>query len=245
MKKRILLLSQVFPPETNAGANRLESMARILSNEYHVSVVTLKPSNPSPAHYKTHSLEHHDSRLPYKVRRTFAFHPRRGRFLIRALREHVMALVLAAHAVSIPADIVIVSPPSMFLSPVGLVLAKIKRAKFVLDIRDIMWNYAREVTSPSRMMTLGLWALEKYMIFALRQADLVVGVTPGLTKLLVESSVSPDRIVTVPSGISGDLLRVSSTAPNSVSELARPKVTYAGTIGYNQDLKGLLDAACA
>jgi|SRR5215217_193489 len=245
MKKGILLLSQVFPPETNAGAKRLESMAKILSNDYDVSVVTLKPSNPSPAHYKTHSLGHHDSQLPYKVRRTFAFHPRRGKFLIRALREHMMALLLAAHAVSIPADIVVTSPPSMFLGPVGLVLAKLKRAKFVLEIRDITWNYAREVTNPSRMVKLGLWTLEKYMIFVLRQADLVVGVTPGITKLLLESGVSPDTAVTVPNGVSGDLLRIGFTATDGVPELARPRVTYSGSIGYNQDLEGLLDAAYA
>ena len=245
MKKRILLLSQVFPPETNAGANRLESMAEILSNDYDVSVVTLKPSNPSPAHYKTLSLEHYDSQLPYKVRRSFAFHPRRGKFLIRAIREHMMALVLAAHAISIPADIVVTSPPSMFLGPVGLVLAKIKRAKFVLEIRDITWNYAREVTNPSWMVKLGLWALEKYMIFVLRQADLVVGGSSGITKLLLENGVSPDTIVTIPSGISRDLLRVISTVTDSVPEHARLKVTYSGTIGFNQDLGGLLDAAYA
>ena len=73
MKKRILLLSQYFPPETNACANRLESMARILSNDYDVHVVTLKPSNPSPTHYKALPLKPHDSRLPYKVQPSY-FH---------------------------------------------------------------------------------------------------------------------------------------------------------------------------
>jgi colanic acid biosynthesis glycosyl transferase WcaI len=245
MRKRILLISQVFPPETNAGANRLESMARILSNDYDVYIVTLKPSNPSPTQYRTLSLEHYDSQLPYNVRRTIAFHPRRGKFLVRALREHMMALVLGGYALSIPADIVVTSPPSMFLGPVGLVLAKIKRAKFVLEVRDITWNYAREVTNPSWMVKLGLWALEKYMIFVVRQADLVVGGSSGITKLLLENGVASDTIVTIPSGISRDLLRVISTATDSVPELARPKVTYSGTIGYNQDLGGLLDVALA
>jgi colanic acid biosynthesis glycosyl transferase WcaI len=245
MKKRILLLSDFFPPETISGANRLESMARILSNDYDVYVATLKPSKPSPAHYTTLSLEHHDSQLPYNVRRTIAFHPSKGKFLLRALREHMMALVLGGHALSIPADIVVTSLPSMFLSPVGLVLAKIKRAKFVLDVRDITWNYAREVTNPSRMMKLGLWALEKYMILVVRQADLVAGVTPGITKLLVESGVSPEMAITVPNAISGDLLTIGSPANDRIPDQTRPKVTYAGTIGYNQDVGILLDVAYA
>lgn len=243
MKKRILLLSQFFPPETNACANRLESMARILSDDYEVHIVTLKSSDPSPGHYKTLSLEHHDGQLPYKVSRTFAFHPRRGKFLMRALRENLMALGLAAHAVSKPADVVITSVPSMFLGPICLVLARTKRAKFVLDVRDITWNYAKEVTKPSRTMKLGLWALEKYMLFVLRQADLVVGVTTGISKLLVESGVSPEKIVTILNGISKDLLGISSLPTYSSLESARPKVNYSGNIGYAQDVGVLLDAA--
>ena len=245
MKKRILLLSDFLPPETISGANRVESMARILSTDHDVCVVTLKPSKPSPAHYRTLSLEHHDSQLPYNVRRTIAFHPSRGKFLVRALREHMMSLVLGGHALSIPADIVVTSLPSMFLGPVGLVLAKIKRAKFVLDVRDITWNYAREVTNPSRLMKLGLWALEKYMILVVRQADLVFGVTPGITKLLVESGVSPEMAITVPNAISGDLLTIGSPANDRAPDQARSKVTYSGSIGYNQDLGILLEVACA
>jgi colanic acid biosynthesis glycosyl transferase WcaI len=156
-----------------------------------------------------------------------------------------MALVLGGHALWIPADIVVTSLPSMFLGPVGLVLAKIKRAKFVLDVRDITWNYAREITNPSRMMKLGLWALEKYMILVVRQADLVVGVTPGIAKLLVESGASPEMTITVPNAISRDLLKVGFAANDRVPEQARSKVTYSGTIGYNQDVGILLDVAYA
>lgn len=246
MKKRILLLSQyIFPPETNAGAIRVESMARILSNDYDVNIVTLKPSYPSPAHYKTLALEDHDSQLPYNIHRTIAFHPRKGKFLVRALREQMMALVLGGHALWIPADIVVTSLPGMFLGPVCLILAKFKRAKFVLDVRDITWNYAREITNPSRMMKLGLWALEKYMILVVRQADLVVGVTPGITKLLVDSGVSSEMAITVPNAISGDLLKIGFAANDRVPERARSKVTYSGTIGYNQDVGILLDVAYA
>jgi hypothetical protein len=48
MKKRVLLLSRFFPPETYAGANRVGPMADVLSKYYEVCVLTLKPSYPSP-----------------------------------------------------------------------------------------------------------------------------------------------------------------------------------------------------
>lgn len=240
--KRILLLSQVFPPETNAGANRLGSMAHMLSKYYDVHVVTLKPSHPSPSLYEGISLRHHDSTLPYKIRRAFSFHPHKGKLIVRALREHIMAFCLAARAVSVPADIVICSPPSMFLGPVSLIVARAKGARFVWDVRDITWKYARETARSSPIMRFGMWALEKYMLFALFRADLVVGATPGVTRMLIESGLSPRKAITVSNGIIPDLLEVAQKT-NKPSRGGHPIVTYAGLFGYNYNLEPLLDAA--
>src|SRR5918997_3449698 len=115
MKKKVLLLSQIFPPEGNTGANRAGAMADALSKEYDVYVVTLKPSYPSPTAYEGFPTERYDAERPYTVKRTFAFHPHRGGLLVRAFREHLMCLGLTARAMPISADIVVASSPSMFL----------------------------------------------------------------------------------------------------------------------------------
>ena len=72
VRKRLLLLTQFFPPETGAGAHRIGAMAEVLSKHFEVSVVTLKPSYPSPQAYEGISLESHDARYSYGVKRTFA-----------------------------------------------------------------------------------------------------------------------------------------------------------------------------
>ena len=240
--KRILLLSQFFPPETNAAASRLGSMAQVLSKYYDVHVVTLKPSHPSPSLYEGISLKHHDSTLPYKIRRAFSFHPHKGKLIVRALREHIMVSCLAVRAVSIPADIVISSTPSMFLGPVSLIVARAKGARFVWDTRDITWNYVRETARSSPLMRFAMWALEKYMLFALFRADLVVGATPGVTRMLIEGGLSPRKAITVSNGITPELLEVVQKT-NKPSRGERPIVTYAGLFGYNHNLEPLLHAA--
>lgn len=240
---KVLLFCQSFPPETYAPANRIGPMADALSKYYDVRVVTLKPSYPSPEAYEGFPLERHDDKLPYAVKRTFHFHPHKGALIMRTLRENLMALLLAAYAAPGSVDIVATSSPSMFLGPVGLTLARAKRAKFVWDIRDITWGYAKELVGASPVMALAAQMLEKYMLFVARRADLVVGASSGITRVLVENGVASGRAITIPNGISTDLLDDITRRTGEKVRGHRPMVAYAGLIGYNQNLSVLIDAA--
>src|SRR5215210_735632 len=120
MSKRVVLLTQFFPPETGAGANRIGPMADVLSRHHDVLVVALEPSYPSPREHKGISLKAHDARCPYTVKRTFAFYPHKGSLLLRTLREQLMALRLALRMLPESVDVLVTSSPSMFLGPAAL-----------------------------------------------------------------------------------------------------------------------------
>jgi len=243
VSKKILMLTQFFPPETVAGANRIGPMVDVLSRDHEVLVVALKPSYPSPQEYEGVPLKAHDAGYPYVVKRTFSFYPHKGSFLSRTVREHVMALRLGLRVLPEPVDILVTSSPSMFLGPVGLAVARIKRAAFVWDIRDITWGYARDVAGRSRRLAFAARVLERYMLYTLRRADLVIGASRGITGVLVEGGVETGRAITVPNGISTDLLDAIVQGTAGEVENRRPVVTYAGVIGYNQNLGVLLEAA--
>jgi glycosyltransferase involved in cell wall biosynthesis len=159
------------------------------------------------------------------------------------MREQLMALRLALRALPESADIVVTSSPSMFLGPVGLAVARIRNAAFVWDVRDITWGYARDVAGPSPVMTFATRMLEKYIIYALRRADLVIGASRGISSVVVEGGVIPAKTITVPNGISTDLLGAIVQGMAGKVENRRPVVAYAGVIGYNQNLGVLLGAA--
>jgi len=243
MKKRLLILTQFFPPETGAGANRIGPMADVLSKYYGVLVVALKPSYPSPQEYEGVSVVAHDAEYPYAVKRTFNFYPHKGLLLLRTLREQLMALRLALRALPEPMDILVTSSPSLFLGPVALAVARVRNARLVWDVRDITWGYAEDVAKSSRLMTLATRMLEAYMFYALRRADLVVGASHGITRVLVEGGVEDGKVVTVPNGISTDLLDVIVQSTAGRVKNRRPVVAYAGVIGYNQALGVLVEAA--
>jgi colanic acid biosynthesis glycosyl transferase WcaI len=243
VRKKLLLLTQFFPPETGAGANRIGPMAEVLSKHYEVSVVTLKPSYPSPKEYESIPLESHDAKYSYGVKRTFNFYPHKGWLLLRTLREQLMALRLALRALPGSVDILVTSSPSMFLGPVGLATARAKNAKFAWDVRDITWGYAKDVAGSSPTMIFAARMLERYILSALRRADLVIGASRGIRTALVEEGVDPDKAITVPNGISTELLEAIMEGTAGKVENLRPVVAYAGLIGYNQDLGVLLEAA--
>jgi colanic acid biosynthesis glycosyl transferase WcaI len=243
MKKRILLLSQFFPPETYAGANRVGPIADVLSKHYEVCVLTLKPSYPSPKEYEGISLELHDTALPYDVKRTFSFPPHTGSFSLRAVREQAMALRMALRALPQPVDILLASTPTMFLGPAGLAVSRARRAKFVWDVRDITWGYAKDTAGKSPLMAIAASALERYMHHTLRKADLLVGASLGISRALVEAVAESGKTITVPNGISASLLETIAQRTAESVEKRRPIVAYAGLIGYNQGLGVLVDTA--
>ncbi|ABG04884.1 glycosyl transferase, group 1 [Rubrobacter xylanophilus DSM 9941] len=246
MKGKVLIMSQFFPPETYAGANRLGPMAEMLAERFEVTVVTVRPSYPSPEDYAGLLLEEHDAALPCRVLRAPAFRPHRGGMVFRTLREQALAARLARRATG-PADVVIASSPSMFLGPAGLAAARAKGAGFVWDVRDVTWGYARDIVGhASPVMAAASRALEGCMRRVLRRADLVVGASEGITGMLVEAGADPGRAVTVPNGISSGLLReIRRAVPGPPQAKARPLVAYAGLIGYNQHLGALVEAARA
>jgi putative colanic acid biosynthesis glycosyltransferase WcaI len=238
----VLLLAQFFPPETNAAANRIGPIAAALAGRERLRVVTLEPSYPSPERYDAAKTADHDRAQPYPVRRAFAFRPHTRSLPLRAAREQVMAIRLALRALRGPADIVVVSTPSMFLAPVAWFVARVKRALFVWDVRDVTWRLAGELAGARGPAAVALRLVERIMWAVLARADLVVSATPGITDFLAAHGVALERIHTHVNTISTEL-RDALHADGAAPRAGRPTVAYAGLMGYSQGLDVLLPVA--
>jgi hypothetical protein len=79
-----------------------------------------------------------------------------------------MALRMALRALPESMDILVASTPSMLLGPVGLAVARARRAKFVWDVRNITWGYAKDTAGKSPVMAIAASGLEWYMLYTLR-----------------------------------------------------------------------------
>jgi glycosyltransferase involved in cell wall biosynthesis len=159
----------------------------------------------------------------------------------RALGELALSIGLAARALRARPDVVLASSPTMFLGPAAWCLARITRACFVWDIRDITWNYVDELARrrPHRLLAAPLM---RAMWATARRADLVAAATPGILEMLREGGVADERLVLVSNAATAAPEPAPLPARNNGR---RPSVAYVGFIGRLQGLDVLVDVAGA
>jgi len=242
-----LFLTQSFPPETHAGANRAHAMAAALADHYDLTVVAPAPSHPSPERFSDMRTDEIDGSHEFKVIRSAAFPPHAAGYLRRGLLEVGMAARLMARRLG-RFDTMIATSPSFFLGPMALAFATAKRSRFVWDLRDLTWVYASEGLKRGderhRLRLAAARGVSALAALTLRHADVVVASNDGIAlSAFCQRSGSKPTIV-APNGISRELHRDLA----KVATAQRPangsiRITYAGALGYFQSLGSFIDAA--
>jgi glycosyltransferase involved in cell wall biosynthesis len=251
---RVLIVTHYFPPETGAPQARLSGLAATWAADGdEVTVLTGMPNHPTgvlPPSYRRAVLRR-ERRDGYRVLRTWLYAtPNEG--VARKTLGHLSFMassVLLGGRASGPADVVVVSSPTFFSILSGWLLARQKRARFVIDVRDL-W--------PAIFVELGVLtnrriirALERLELAAYAAADEVVTVSEGFRADLIRRGVPPEKVHTIRNG--ADLGRFKP-GPEPSAERAGLRarlgagpgdclVLYAGTHGISQALPAIADAA--
>lgn len=134
-------------------------------------------------------------------------------------------------------DVVFVGSDPLNVSLVGLLVAKIRNARFVLDERDLNPEtaLALEVISPGVMSTL----LERISQFIRNGSDHIVAATPGLSEYLKERTASSKVSLLLNADYFFDV-----TPDRTPREAGSPVVVgYAGGLGMANDVLTMLRAA--
>jgi glycosyltransferase involved in cell wall biosynthesis len=261
---RVLIVTHYFPPETGAPQARLSGLAATWAADGdEVTVLTGMPNHPSgvlPPAYRR-AVRRRERRDGYRVLRTWLYAtPNEG--VARKTLGHLSFMassVLLGGPASGPADVVLVSSPTFFSIFSGWLLARSKRARFVVEVRDL-W--------PAIFVELGVltnrWviaALERLELAAYAAADQVVVVSEGFRDDLLRRGVPAEKVHTIRNGV--DLERfapgiasAASSAAASASSGERDRLRarlgagpddclalYAGTHGISQALSSIADAA--
>jgi colanic acid biosynthesis glycosyl transferase WcaI len=236
---RVALVTQFFPPETLAGANRVAAIAEALAPGVSLTIAAPEPSYPDATAYR--SYEPPSLPAGVELRRISPFGSPRRSWFARAAAEAWMAMRLAGIAARSRPDVVVASSPSMFLGPPSLAAARARSATFIWDLRDLTWEYGKEGdVIAGRLARRSLRALARIMWSTARASDVVVCATDGLA-VAVREHLPRQRIEVVRNGIDSSLFATFDPAPRASSE--RTRVLYAGLIGHAQELETLVEVA--
>jgi glycosyltransferase involved in cell wall biosynthesis len=245
---RILFLSHYFPPEVNAPASRtFEHCREWVRVGHQVTVVTCAPNHPRGQVYEGYRnrLWQREQIDGINIVRLWTYVAANEGFTKRTLNyiSYMIAAILAAPFLA-KTDVVISTSPQFFNGLAGYAVGRLKRAPWVLEIRDLWPESILAVGAISNPRVIAF--LEWLEMFAYRKADRIVPVTDAFKDYMVRKGVPAGKIVVIKNGV--DLTRYVPAAPDErlVDELGvRGKfvASYFGTHGMAHRLNTILDAA--
>ncbi len=244
---RILIVTHYFPPESGAPQARLEALARTWAGDGDtVTVLTGMPNHPTgvlPPQYR-HAIRRREKRDGYRILRTWLYAtPNEG--VARKTLGHLSFMassVLLGTAASGPADVVMVSSPTFFSIGSAWLLARLKRARLVVEVRDLWPAIFTELGVLKNRWIIGV--LERLELAAYQAADEVVVVSDGFRDNLIGRGVPPSKVHTIRNGVSLGRFDPATRADPAVRARlgASPGdclVLYLGTHGISQGLPAI------
>jgi glycosyltransferase involved in cell wall biosynthesis len=248
---RTLIVSHYFPPEPGAPQARLSALAATWAADGdRVTVLTGMPNHPTglvPPAYRG-AIRRREHRDGYQVIRTWLYAtPNEGvaRKTVGHLSFMISSVLLGGRRCG-PADTVVVSSPTFFSIGAAWLLARMKRARLVVEIRDLWPAIFVElgVLTNHRLIRL----LERLELAAYAAADRVVVVSDGFRANLIDRGVPDSKVHTIRNGVTLDRFDPWAAADPRVRERLGARggdclVLYLGTHGISHGLPGVADAA--
>lgn len=245
---RILFLSHYFPPEVNAPASRtFEHCREWVRQGCKVTVVTCAPNHPRGEVYdgymnRLYSIEEIEG---IKVVRLWTYVTANEGFFKRTLNyvSYMCAAIIAAPFLS-STDVVISTSPQFFNGLAGYFVSRIKRAPWILEIRDLWPESILAVGAIKNKAVIRL--LERMEMFAYHKADRIVPVTDSFARYMIARNIDQRKIQVIKNGVDLEFYKIKSKDINFQQELGidgKFVASYFGTHGMAHHLETILEAA--
>ncbi len=245
---KILFLTHYFYPEVNAPAARtLEHCRAWVDAGHEVTVVTCVPNHPKGVIYSGYKNALYQSEVKdgIKVYRLLTWVAPNAGFLKRVCNFLTYMFMAIFAAPFLPkADVVVSTSPQFFAGLAGYFVSRLKRARWVLEIRDL-WPESAIAVGAIKNERL-VKATEGLETFMYRQADAIISVTDSFVTHIAGRGVPESRIHVIKNGV--DLAFYNPDVPKdaaAVDERLEGKyvAAYVGTHGMAHALHTILEAA--
>lgn len=196
MKKIIHIYTQYYYPVANAASNRVEKYVKALKDDYDIKVITWIPNYPiwiKSSEYKWKIFKKEVWVLWEKIIRVYEFATKNEWLLGRIINflSFMFSSFLYWLFTKKPDKIIVTSPP-LFTAISVLLLHKIKRIPYVLEIRDL-WPDS----------VVALWFIKNSLIYKLfswiekslyKNAESIIWVTKWICRTIENKWFNLDKI---------------------------------------------------
>lgn len=245
---RILYMTQFFPPEVGAASVRAKELVENWTVEGHqVSVLTGFPSYLEGKIFPGYQngIFRKEIKDGYTLTRVYTIASPKGAILRRVLGQIAFLFFSILGGTRLGRfDAVIISSPPFALGVAGWIIARLCRACFVFEVRDLYPETAVElgIIKNPFLITFLRWVESFYY----RRADLIVAVTDGIRRHIRARGVPEQKIVMMTNGVNTVLFDFRPSSADLRRDWGlegRFVVHYAGILGLAQGLDRVILAA--
>lgn len=159
-------------------------------------------------------------------------------FILRYLAEFRYGLKCSKKARALNCDFEIITVPFIALIVTSILIKS--RAKKILDVRDIVWEYLDNRSWFKRVLK---WGLKTLHLYFMKKYDFLTVTNPHEMAVLDKTFTGPSKVM-IPNGISryqfGEIQRLQNN--KSLSKDAVIRITYVGNVGIAQNIATFIEA---
>ena len=239
--KKILFITDNFPPEVNAPATRTYEHCKewIRDKGTAVTVITCVPNFPHGQVYKGYKnkLYQKENIDGIEVIRVWSFITANSGFFKRVIDYLSFAVVAFFFGLFQKCDVIVATSPQFFTTWTAWTLSKIKRKPWVFELRDI-WPESIKTVGAMKESYL-ITFLEKIELALYRDATKVIAVTNSFRENLISRGIDSNKIDIITNGSNLDLFKHQNKNEELLESLnLKDKfvIGYIGTHGMAHSL---------
>lgn len=216
---------------------RMKSFAEYFSKKGHEVVVL------ASSHNKHNEIENMPTN--YKIIYSYSTKQIKGSTVKRLINNLLFGITSFFKAIfSVKkVDVVITTSPPPLISIFGYLIAKIKGAKLIYDVRDVWPDVALEMGSFAKD-SLYYKVFNRIASFMYRKSDYITTVSPGKVEKIKRYSDS-EKVWYVPNGFDDNFLKfeIDNEVIKKYNLKERFTVVYIGNVGLAQNLDAMVELA--
>ena len=243
---RILIVTQHFPPEKGAVRRLFEFARLFVKKGIDVTVMTAIPNYPDgivPEEYRG-KLFYKEVIDGVKVYRSWVLPASNSQPKKRMMGfiTFLVTTIINSFRISNKFDIVLASTPPVTSPVIGWILSRFKRAKFVIEVRDLQPESSEDFGNLNQSI---FTRLVKWVVHSLyKKADKIVAVTDGIGRFMADIGIPAEKVDVVKSGVSNEFIASNTNGiRKKFGWEEKFLVLYSGTLGWVRPLETVIEAA--